>query len=91
MASKEYFEVPKRYKNWSYGLMGIGVLALIVGFLMYGTGDDELRTRFWGALLQNSIYFLLIINACMFFICASTLAHSGWHVAFQRIPEAISA
>lgn len=91
MASKEYFEIPKRYKNWSYGLIGVGVLALIVGFFMYGTGDDESRTRFWGALMQNSIYFLLITNACMFFITATTLAHGGWQMAFRRIPEAISA
>jgi hypothetical protein len=28
MTSKEYFEVPGRYKNWSYGLIGVGILAL---------------------------------------------------------------
>src|SRR4051812_47664807 len=91
MASKEYFEIPARYKNWSYGFIGVGVLALIVGFFMYGNGNDELRTRFWGALMQNSIYFLLTTNACMFFICATTLAHGGWQMSFQRVPEALSA
>jgi hypothetical protein len=91
MASKEYFEVPGRYKNWSYGLIGIGILALIVGFLMYGTGDIHHRTRFWATLLQNSTYFLMICNASMFFICATTLAYGGWQMAFRRVPEAISA
>lgn len=92
MAIKEYFEVPGRYRNWSYGLIGIGILSLIVGFMMYGTGDDvHHKTRFWATLLHNSTYFLLIVNASMFFICATTLAFGGWQMAFRRVPEAISA
>jgi len=91
MTSKEYFEVPGRYKNWSYGLIGVGILALIVGYLMYGTGDIHHKTRFWAALLQNSVYFLLIVNASMFFICATILAYGGWQMAFRRVPEAIAA
>jgi hypothetical protein len=91
MASKETFEVPVRYRNWSLGLIGIGILALIVGFLMYGTGDVHHKTRFWATLLHNSTYFLLITNASMFFICATTLAFGGWQMAFRRVPEAIAA
>lgn len=91
MTSKEFFEVPARYKNWSYGLIGVGILALIVGYLMYGTGDVHHKTRFWASLLQNSTYFLLITNASMFFICATILAFGGWQMAFRRVPEAISA
>lgn len=91
MASKELFEVPRRYKNWSFGLIGIGILALIVGFLMYGTGDVHHKTRFWATLLHNSTYFLLVVNASMFFICATILAYGGWQMAFRRVAEAISA
>jgi hypothetical protein len=91
MASKDNFEIPVRYRNWSYGLIGIGILALIVGFLMYGTGDVHHKTRFWATLLHNSTYFLLITNASMFFICATTLAFGGWQMAFRRVPEAIAA
>lgn len=91
MAIKEYFEVPRRYRNWSYGLIGVGILSLIVGFFMYGTGDIHHKTRFWAALLQNSTYFLMICNASMFFITATTLAFGGWQMAFRRVAEAISA
>ena len=66
MTSKEYFEVPGRYKTWSYGLIGVGILALIVGYFMYGTGDEHHKTRFWAALLQNSVYFLMVVNASIF-------------------------
>jgi hypothetical protein len=91
MASNELFQIPRRYKNWSFGLIGVGILALIVGFLMYGTGDVHHKTRFWATLLHNSTYFLLITNASMFFICATTLAFGGWQMAFRRVPEAIAA
>lgn len=92
MSIKEFFEVPGRYKNWSFGLIGIGVLSLIVGFLMYGTGDDiHDKTRFWATLLHNSVYFLMIANISMFFICASSLGFAGWHMSFRRVPEAIAS
>ena len=86
MSIKEHFEIPKRYKIWSLGLMAVGVLSLIIGFIMYGS-----TTRFWSALLQNSVYFLLVVNAAMFFFCAATLAMGGWQLAFRRVTEAISA
>jgi hypothetical protein len=86
---KERFVIPGRYKQWSLGLMGVGVLSLIIGFAMYG-GHDQ-GTRFWAALLQNSVYFLLIVNAAMFFFCAVTLAMGGFVIAFRRVTEAISA
>ncbi|HTE23058.1 quinol:cytochrome C oxidoreductase [Flavitalea sp.] len=91
MATKDFFTVPNRYRTWSLALIGVGLLSVIVGFFLYGTGDVHHKTRFWATLLHNSVYFLLICNASMFFICATTLAWGGWQIAFKRIPEAISA
>jgi hypothetical protein len=88
MSFKEQFTVPARYRMWSLAMMGVGVLALIIGFIMYGGVDHG--KRFWSALLQNSTYFLLIANASMFFICATTLAMGGWQMGFRRVTEAIS-
>ena len=67
----------------------MGVISLIVGFILYGGHDHG--TRFWAALLQNSVYFLLITNAAMFFFCAVTLAMGGFVLTFRRVTEAISA
>src|ERR1700743_3726108 len=86
---KEHFETPGRYKQWSMGLMGVGVLSLIIGFVLYG-GENQ-GTRFWAALLQNSVYFLAIVNAAMFLFAATTLAMGGWPLVFRRVTEAISA
>jgi hypothetical protein len=88
---KEHFEIPRGYRSWSRGLMAAGILSLIIGFFMYGTGDEVSQTRFWATLLQNAVYFLLVVNAVMFFLCATTLAMGGWQVSFRRVTEAISA
>jgi hypothetical protein len=91
MSLKEHFEIPARYKQWSLGLIAVGALSLIVGFFMYGTGSEEQQKHFWGSLLQNSTYFLLVVNAAMFFLTATTLAMGGWQISFRRVTEAISA
>jgi hypothetical protein len=72
--------------------MALGIISVIILFLTHGTSDQEhVRARFWASLLQNSVYFLLIVNASMFFICATTLAWGGWQMSFRRVPEAISS
>src|SRR6476620_11468012 len=91
MTLKEQFVIPKRYNTWSLGLIAVGVLSIIILFITHGAKSDEReQARFWGSLLQNSVYFLLVTNAVMFFICATTLAWGGWALSFLRVSEAIS-
>jgi len=77
--------------------MAIGILSVIILFVTHGmkSGHTEEavheRARFWASLLQNSVYFLLVVNASMFFICATTLAWGGWQMSFRRVAEAVSA
>ena len=89
---KDRFEIPKRYNTWSIGLMAVGLLSVIILFITHGSKSDQhVSARFWAALLQNSVYFLLTVNATMFFITATTLAWGGWQISFRRVTEAISA
>jgi cytochrome bd-type quinol oxidase subunit 2 len=75
----------------------VGVLAAVALYIStHGAAktveeQHHNEARFWASLLQNSVYFLLVVNASMFFICATTLAWGGWQMAFRRVPEAISA
>ena len=90
------FELPGSYKKWTYGLIGAGVIALLYGFIAFHPFDHPSNghiesTRFWAVLLQNSVFWLLVVNACMFFICVTTMAMGGWQVALRRVPEAISS
>ena len=71
-------------------LMAVGLVSILVGYFLYGAGDEHQNARFWGVLLYNSVYFLLVVNASMFFIAATTLAMGGWQMSFRRVSEAIS-
>lgn len=92
MSIRENFIVPKRYNTIAIALIVIGVLAIVGLYVTHGSkSDPHAQARFWGSLLQNSVYFLLVVNAAMFFICATTLAWGGWQMSFRRVAEAISA
>lgn len=91
MASiKEQFEIPSKLKTWAYALIGFGLVALIAGFITKGRGTEEEQTVFIGTIMYNTIFWTLICNASMFFICVTTLAWGGWQQSFRRVPEAIS-
>lgn len=91
------FVLPGSYKKWTLGLIIVGLLALVYGIIMFNPfshsahGENIDSTRFWAVLLQNSVYWLLTVNAAMFFICVTTMAMGGWQIALRRVPEAISS
>lgn len=97
MTLREKFEVPKRYNTVAMALMALGILAIVGLYITThgggGTAEEKKLhdARFWASLLQNSVYFLLIVNAAMFFICATTLTWGGWQLSFIRVAEAVSA
>jgi hypothetical protein len=96
MSIREKFIVPKRYNGVSIALIAVGILAIIALYISTHGGNGTVEekqhqdARFWASLLQNSVYFLLVVNAAMFFICATTLAWGGWQMVFRRATEAIS-
>jgi hypothetical protein len=101
MVLKEQFEIPGGLKKWSYALMAVGVITLLLGVVLLhpfaahhgGSETDPASygaTKFWMALMHNSIFWLLVCAASFFFISATTLAQGGWPLAFRRVPEAIS-
>lgn len=96
MSTVERFLPTKKYNTIAFALMAIGLVAAIVLFITTrgGATPEEQHAndaRFWASMLQNSVYFLLVVNAAMFFFCATTLAWGGWQIAFTRVTEAVSA
>ena len=92
MSIRSTFTAPKNYNTVALSLIAIGVLSIIGLWVTSGSSTDPReQARFWASLLQNSVFFLLVVNASMFFICITTLAWGGWQMSFRRVPEAISA
>ena len=92
MSIRTTFTAPKNYNTVALSLIAIGVLSIIGLWVTSGSSaDPREQARFWASLLQNSVFFLLVVNASMFFICITTLAWGGWQMSFRRVPEAISA
>lgn len=84
---KEQFVLPAKLKTISLVLLGIGILALIIGIISLG-GDPGV-TRFWTVLLFNGVFFLLLCVGVLVVLCAATLAQGSWHIAYKRVIEAI--
>jgi hypothetical protein len=90
------YVTPPGYKKWSTGLMAAGLITLILGVILLNPfagahGGNANSTRFWAVLLQNSLFWLLLVNVATFFIVINTLAMSGWQEAFRRVTEAVSS
>jgi len=85
------FEIPGKMKTWSYALIGIGIVSLIAGFITKGMSHDHHeKDIFLGTLMYNTIYWTLVCNTAMFFICITTMAWGSWQISFKRVSEAIS-
>ncbi len=90
------YVTPAGYKKWSAGFMIAGLLTLICGVIFLNPaagshGENVNSTRFWAVMLQNSLFWLLLVNTATFFISICTLAMGGWQVALRRVPDAISS
>ena len=97
MSNIEKFIPAKKYNTVAYILMAVGLVSIIaLYFATHGSAANEAEqqanhARFWASLLHNSVFFLMICNAAMFFMCATTLAWGGWQLSFTRVTEAVSA
>ena len=91
MASiREQFEIPGKMKTWSFALIGVGLVAFVIGLITKGMGTEEEQVHFVGTLMYNTMFWTMVCNASMFFICVTTLAMGGWQISFRRVTEAIS-
>ena len=80
---EEKFVVPARLRNITFGLMGIGLVAIVVGLMT----DSH---RFWANFLLNNWYFLGLALMGTLFLATQSVSNAGWSAGFKRIPEAMA-
>jgi len=76
--------IPQKFKTLLYGLIGIGVISMVAGFVL----DPH---RAWANYLLNNYYFVSIAIGAAFFGAIQYIAQAGWSSAFKRIPEAMAS
>jgi len=83
------FKVSSKSNMIAYGLIAVGVLSLIIGFIVHG-GDKQLTTRVMGGLLSNSYFYFCIGLGALFFLALNYATESGWYAYVKRPIEAIA-
>jgi hypothetical protein len=81
------FVLNRRIKMVLFGMMAIGLVALVTGLISNNIADS----RFWANLLLNNYYFLALSLGGVFFVSVHVMGESGWHTSIQRVPEAMSS
>lgn len=81
----EQFIFSKKLKNISFGLIGIGVIALLYS-VFAGVGSQ----RIWSNLLIDSFFYFSIGLVGAFFLAVQYAAQASWATVFKRIFEAVS-
>lgn len=76
--------VQKNFKYLLYGLIAIGILSLVAGFIL----DHQ---RAWANYLLNNYYFVSLAVGAAFFSAIQYITQSGWSAAFKRVPEAMAS
>lgn len=80
-----YYTFSGKEKNFTFVLMGIGLLSLLYGLFSH----DVSGARFWGNILLESLFFTFIALGAVFFMSLQYVAQAGWSIVVKRIYEAI--
>lgn len=80
-----YYTFSSKTKNFTFALMGIGVIALLFGLF-----DSQISgARFWANILLEGLFFSFIALGAVFFMSLQYVAQAGWSVTVKRVYEAI--
>jgi hypothetical protein len=80
------FKFEGRAKIVSQVLMGIGVIALIAGFLTDGSDHHQ---RWWANLLVNGFFWFSLSLAALFFYALNYAVEAAWSAVIKRVFEAM--
>lgn len=83
---KLQFEVPGGVKKWSSIFMGIGLIALIGGYMVDHT---EHHQYWWANILINGFFYFAVALGAMFFYALQYATEAAWSAMIKRVFEAM--
>src|ERR1700741_1094601 len=93
MNFNEKFTFPSKAKMFTYVLMAIGLISMILAFVMDHPHEPDAHyhhNRFWANIFINSFFFMAISLAAAFFLGLQYAAEAGWATTVKRIIEAVT-
>jgi type IV secretory pathway VirB2 component (pilin) len=81
------FTFSKRAKNFTFALMGIGLVGLIIGVLT--DHSDHASNRIWANVLVNGFFFFAISLGALFFLALQYATEAAWGTVLKRVFEAV--
>ena len=87
------FTVPSKAKLFSFGLMAVGLISIILMFLLDKGNEAEhyhAGTRAWSNVFAGSFFFMALSLAAAFFLGLQYAAEAGWSTTIKRVIEAIT-
>lgn len=87
------FTVPSKARLFSFALMGVGLISIILMFLMDKGNEAEHYhggTRAWSNILAGAFFFMALSLAAAFFLGLQYAAEAGWATTIKRVIEAVT-
>jgi hypothetical protein len=87
------FTVPSKAKLFSFALMGVGLLSIVLMFLMDKGNEAEhyhAGTRAWSNVFAGAFFFMALSLAAAFFLGLQYAAEAGWSTTIKRVIEAVT-
>ena len=83
------FQITKKAKNVTFGLIAVGLLLTIVG-IATGMGDHHFKTRLLSNGLINGFFFFALGLGSLFFLALQYATETGWYASVKRVIEAVA-
>src|SRR3954467_12231076 len=87
------FTIPSKAKLFSFGLMAVGLISIIIMFMMDKGNEEEnyhAGTRAWSNVFAGSFFFMALALAAAFFLGLQYAAEAGWATTIKRVIEAVT-
>src|ERR1044072_7349600 len=86
------FTVPSKARMFSFALMVVGLISIILMFLTdHVEGDPEYHNaRVWSNIFAGSFFFMALALAAAFFLGLQYAAEAGWSTTIKRVIEAVT-
>jgi len=83
------FQITKKAKNVTFGLIAVGLLLTVVG-IATGMGDHHFKTRLLTNGLINGFFYFALGLGALFFLALQYATETGWYASIKRVIEAVA-